>query len=172
MPVPKKSAKYIPLLSFFEASLFFTFFLITELNIEQLIEPSRLNMKMYLIHDESEQTRVADTRTYLLATRGSSDYKYLINKFIEDLSKYLEDVKSGLFPLTAFLPSYKNKPISDLAQQVVQNNCGNLSGTQSPVILDQNTEYQICEKRKSQHISIKILTDDGPEEKYTVSTIL
>lgn len=97
---------------------------------------------------------------------GKYEHKYTNNKFIEDLSKYMEDVKAGLHPSTALLPSYKDKQSSP-ANPILSNVRDSISGTQSPVISD--GESSIFEKRKAQELLIRILTQVNEPEKYTVS---
>ncbi len=96
---------------------------------------------------------------------GRNEHKYANHKFIEDLSKYMEDVKAGLHPSTALLPSYKDKQSSPI-NPILNNVRDNQSGTHSPDISDNETS--VFEKRKAQELLIRILTQVNEPEKYTV----
>ena len=123
--------------------------------------------------DENDNGSISSSNTTTAATRvnedfiaiGRNEHKYANHKFIEDLSKYMEDVKAGLHPSTAFLPSYKDKQSSPI-NPILNNVRDNLSGTHSPDISD--NENSVFEKRKAQELLIRILTQVNEPEKYTV----
>jgi hypothetical protein len=141
----------------------------TEVHFERVINEYINSIKP--IEDNKELNDRSDE--YLSALSSANEHKYPIAKCIEDLIKFFEDVKSGLYPITAYLPSY-HKTIKQSntfsnnfsASQLIHSGSHSASGTQSPVAIEHKDDVQ-SEKRKAQNLSLEITVDDKYET-YTV----